>query len=281
MLSPTTFAQTLKKLPPPLYKALAQKWINYVYPRHVFIELTSKCNLRCSYCPRPKLSRSLPYRLFKKIVDEASLYGKVSFSLHLFGEPLLYPRIIEAIRYIKKRGHAVILTTNGTLLRKYWRDLADVDKIIWSYKEGVEVPKELKTWKNFHVRFFGEAKPGWKRKEVREFHNYGGTMLHSSSYTAKKRYPCYHPFLAPAIDSKGQILICCADPKGRSSVGNIRKMTLQQAWGIMGKTRSNEKKGVHTGICEECDVWQTYPNLFFSWQYGTSASGGSSTQPGG
>jgi len=268
MLLPTIFAQNLKKLPGPVYKALAQRYINYVFPRHIFVELTAKCNLRCSYCPRPRISRTLPFRLFKKIVDEASSFGPTSFSLHLFGEPLLYPRIIESIEYLKRGGHTVILTTNGTMLRKYWRQLKDVDKIIWSYKEGVKVPKELKTWKNFTVRFFGEAREGWPRYEVRGLHNYGGQVPLSAPCTAK-RYPCYHPFLAPAVNSKGDILICCADPKGKSAVGNIRTMTISQAWFKMGKTRNNEKAGIHTGICEECDVWKTYPNLFFSWQYTT------------
>lgn len=174
MPSPTIYAQFFKRLPTPIYKWLGRRFIDGNFPRHIFVELTADCQLSCAYCPRPKISSHLPFELFKKVVDEASLYGKRSFSLHLFGEPLLYPKIIEAIKYIKERGHSVILTTNGLLLGEFYKQLKICDKIIWSYKENVKVPEELKTWKNFTVRFFDKEDLSWPRRESRSFHNYGG-----------------------------------------------------------------------------------------------------------
>src|SRR5262249_21245593 len=44
-----------------------------------------------------------------------------------FGEPFLYPHLLEAVQYIKQRSPAtkVTLTSNGTLLNAQWgRDLA-------------------------------------------------------------------------------------------------------------------------------------------------------------
>jgi MoaA/NifB/PqqE/SkfB family radical SAM enzyme len=112
----------------------------------LFIELSADCQLSCAYCPRPRVSHHLPYELFEKIVDEASLFGHRSFSLHLFGEPLLYPRIIDCIRTLKRRGHAVILTTNGLLLGELLGELRGlrIDKIIWSYKKEIKVPEDSK-----------------------------------------------------------------------------------------------------------------------------------------
>jgi sulfatase maturation enzyme AslB (radical SAM superfamily) len=265
VLSPTIFAQFYKKLPGPIYRFLGRRYISYEFPRHIFTELTSACQLRCSYCPRPRVSHHLPFQLFKKIVDEASSYGKRSFSLHLFGEPLLYPRIIESIRYLKRKGHVVILTTNGILLGRFIKDLKICDKIIWSYKEGIEVPQELKNWKNFTVRFFDKEDTSWPRRETRNFHNYGG-QPHLQKFivpsTEITRYPCYHPFLAPAVRYNGDIVICCADPDGRSVVGNISKMTLAEAWKKMEWTRQQHLAGVFRGICRDCDVWKSYPSLF-------------------
>ena len=265
MLSPTTFAHFLKRLPTPIYKWLGRRWIDGRFPRHIFIELTSRCQLSCSYCPRPRVSHDLPFELFKKIVEEASLFGNRSFSLHLFGEPLLYPRIIESVRYLKRRGHAVILTTNGMLLNKLYRELRGVDKIIWSYKEGIKVPGELKKWKNFIVRFFDKEDKSWPRRESRSFHNYGGqSRLRKfiAPSTGHTRYPCYHPFLAPAVRTNGDIVICCADPEGKSAVGNIKDMSLQEAWKKMEWTRQQHLAGVYRGICKDCDVWKSYPSLF-------------------
>ena len=87
----TSNAQWLKKLPGWMYKLGAQSWIDKEYPRHLFIETTATCNLTCSFCPRPRLRADMPWETFCAIVDEASEFGPRSFSLHLFGEPLLYP----------------------------------------------------------------------------------------------------------------------------------------------------------------------------------------------
>jgi len=274
----TLHAELIKRLPTWLYKILAQLWVDRKFPRHIFVETTTSCQLSCANCPRPRVSHHLPYSLFKKIVDEASSFGKRSFSLHLFGEPLLYPRILEGIEYIKSRGHAVILTTNGLLLGRLYKQLRGVDKIIWSYKADVKVPEELKTWKNFTVRFFEKREDSsWKRYEIKKWHNYGGQSSTAHS-TVGPRYPCYHPFLAPGVTAKGEIVICCADPKQKSSVGNIKDMSLVEAWKKMEWIRQQHLSGVYRGICERCDVWKVYPNIWFSWQYGTCVSSGNGTK---
>jgi MoaA/NifB/PqqE/SkfB family radical SAM enzyme len=196
----------------------------------------------------------------------------------LFGEPLLYPRILESIEYLKSRGHAVILTTNGLLLGELYPKLRRVDKIIWSYKKEIKVPEELKSWKNFTVRFFEKREDlSWPRFEIKKWHNYGGQASTAHS-TVVSRYPCYHPFLAPAVNSRGDILICCADPSGKSVVGNIRSMTVSEAWKRMEWTRKQHLAGVYRGICQNCDTWKVYPSIFFSWQYGTCASSGNGTK---
>src|SRR3990167_250292 len=114
------YAYQIKKYAPSiLYKFSAQMYIDKKFPRHIFLETTSACNLKCEYCPREQITKHMDFLLFQMVIDEASTYGARSFSLHLFGEPLLYPRILDAIDYIKRKNkrHTVLLTTNGTLLR--------------------------------------------------------------------------------------------------------------------------------------------------------------------
>ena len=163
----TQNSQWIKKLPPWLYKLGAQAWIDYEYPRHLFIETTSACNLRCEYCPREKLANAMDFELFKDIAREASGYGKRSFSLHLFGEPLLYAHVIEAIAYLKKLNphNTVLLTTNGTLLNRMVDGLIEVqvDQILWSWRPEAkftpETKEKLRRWGKFRVRFIKEVTP--------------------------------------------------------------------------------------------------------------------------
>ncbi len=110
-----------------IYKFFIQKTIDYDFPSHIFIEVTSACNLKCKMCARNQKNQenvspigNMELSIFKKIVDEAKQYGPRSFSPYGNGEPLLAPNIIEMIKYIKdsNSNNTVILTTNGVLLTK-------------------------------------------------------------------------------------------------------------------------------------------------------------------
>jgi hypothetical protein len=91
-------------------------------PRGIGIEVTDRCNLRCSYCPKGigvgVDGDDVEFELLKSTVDEAIALGIGSIDLVGFGEPLLYPHLIEAIKYINVRypGLDISTTTNGILL---------------------------------------------------------------------------------------------------------------------------------------------------------------------
>ena len=96
---------------------------NFVfYPRvpEISLELTNVCNLKCPYCANPALTRSqggIEWALFETIVDECSREGYDLAWLHGVGEPLLWPRLEEAVALIKrKKAGRGSFGTNGTLL---------------------------------------------------------------------------------------------------------------------------------------------------------------------
>lgn len=108
-----------------LSKVLRNKLaINIVpkYPRAVYIEVTNKCNLKCTMCPRCHLNRKIDdmdYELFKKCIDEISRFNpKPSVQLAFLGEPLVNKKIISLIEYSKKNGLNTSLISNGLLLTK-------------------------------------------------------------------------------------------------------------------------------------------------------------------
>lgn len=90
-------------------------------PPKLHIEPTNYCNIKCICCPVSRSSRErgyMDFNLFRKIIDEASQIGVRIIHLHLHGEPLLHPQIVEMIGYIKSKNLKVHLTTNGLLLDK-------------------------------------------------------------------------------------------------------------------------------------------------------------------
>lgn len=100
------------------YKIGSQFLIDRKFPLHLYIELSRACNFKCPMCMRSESSPGghFPEDLAKKIVTEAALKGPTSYSLHLFGEPLMNPRwdtIVEMIRGAHP-GNAILLTTNGS-----------------------------------------------------------------------------------------------------------------------------------------------------------------------
>ena len=287
----TKFSSLARKLPSPLYKIGAQAYIDHNFPRHIFIETTASCQLSCAYCPREKISQDMDFNLFCSIVDECSEYGPRSFSLHLFGETLLYPKILEAISYIKRanRRHTILLTTNGVLLNKFAKSLGEVDRVIWSYRKNNFNEDSLRLLrKKGLVRLLIEETPKeefekWSkfpRVEIKHLHNYGGNIdvtkwglpkmveEQKTDNGSGGRYPCYHLWLAPAIRWNGEITICCNDPRGTESIGKYGYVSMLQAWNSLAlkNIRESHLKGQYKGLCSGCNSWKAYPDIFFESQ---------------
>lgn len=95
--------------------------------KRVYIEITNCCNLSCSFCPSTK--RSLEFMdidFFEEILEE--LIGVTRYVyLHIKGEPMLHPKLIEMILLCHQKGFKVNLTTNGTLIKQWSEQLLIVE----------------------------------------------------------------------------------------------------------------------------------------------------------
>ena len=86
--------------------------------KKVYIEITSVCNLACSFCPPTQRAKGLiKVEQFNHILDEIRPHTKYIY-LHVKGEPLLHPRIHELLDAAHEKGFRVNITTNGTLITK-------------------------------------------------------------------------------------------------------------------------------------------------------------------
>jgi MoaA/NifB/PqqE/SkfB family radical SAM enzyme len=86
----------------------------------VYLEVTNHCNFRCDFCPIKESRRKtshMEYGLFQKGIDEVADCGIAdTVGFHVLGEPLLYPRIFDAVAYARGKGLQTELHSNGALL---------------------------------------------------------------------------------------------------------------------------------------------------------------------
>ena len=85
-------------------------------PASLQLEPTNCCNIRCICCPTARSSRKrgfMEFGLFQRIIDDASAIGVRRIHLYMHGEPMLHPKIVEMIRFIKSKGLFFNLVTNG------------------------------------------------------------------------------------------------------------------------------------------------------------------------
>ena len=86
--------------------------------KKIYVEITNKCNLSCSFCPGTKRpGKFLDAAEFSHILKEIKPHTDFIY-FHLMGEPLLHPHFFEFIDMAAAEGLKVCITTNGTLLKK-------------------------------------------------------------------------------------------------------------------------------------------------------------------
>ncbi|MBB3114561.1 radical SAM protein with 4Fe4S-binding SPASM domain [Paenibacillus phyllosphaerae] len=86
--------------------------------KKVYIEITSICNLACSFCPPTERAKSfIKVDDFARRLDEIKPFTDYIY-LHVKGEPLLHPKIDELLDIAHDKGFKVNITTNGTLIKK-------------------------------------------------------------------------------------------------------------------------------------------------------------------
>ncbi len=97
---------------------------NDLWFKVVEIEVNSRCNLKCTYCPNsilppPNVPEYMSNDTFERIIDEISrinFSGKISY--HFYSEPLLRDDLKKLVWQVKCKLPSTyqLLYTNGTLL---------------------------------------------------------------------------------------------------------------------------------------------------------------------
>jgi len=106
------------------------------YPSTIMLELTNRCNLSCTICPREyTYGKEMDQGLMdmekaKKIIDETFPYLD-SIGLTGMGETFIYKQIEEIVNYIKKKNKGIIISvsTNAVLPNFIEKVKAVINKI--------------------------------------------------------------------------------------------------------------------------------------------------------
>lgn len=84
----------------------------------IYLEISNVCNLSCAFCPGTSREKHIMTEgEFRSLVSKLSPYADYLY-FHLMGEPLLHPNLKRFLEIAGESDFKVILTTNGTLLRK-------------------------------------------------------------------------------------------------------------------------------------------------------------------
>jgi MoaA/NifB/PqqE/SkfB family radical SAM enzyme len=87
-------------------------------PVCLYLEVTNRCNLLCTTCPRTYEDLEPPadmsWDLFASIVDQIPDLTRAV--LHGVGEPMLVKALPRMVRYLTDRGVYTLFNTNGTVL---------------------------------------------------------------------------------------------------------------------------------------------------------------------
>ena len=114
--------------------------------KKIYIEITNICNLNCSFCSKEeKQKKTMTQEEFTHILTEIKPYTD-NIYLHVKGEPLLHPNLIDFLHIAEEYDIKVNITTNGVLFPKKVDELEkcnSLKKINFSLHSENDIPNYL------------------------------------------------------------------------------------------------------------------------------------------
>ncbi len=208
--------------------------------KHISIETTSVCNLRCSYCPNSIYERekefmtsSLYYRLIDSIVEYTPHFCGM-LSLNLYGEPLLDNILAEFVAFDRPwlPIASIHINTNGMFLdlERYLRLVhAGVDWFCITQHTATPSAVLSDTLTTITRDYPHMARFSYS-EGVREFFNRGGLLDIPVAEVPDIKFERCNAYRDLAINVKGDVVLCCNDYLGQHSFGNAGKQSIGRIW---------------------------------------------------
>jgi sulfatase maturation enzyme AslB (radical SAM superfamily) len=197
------------------------------------LEITSYCNMYCSYCPQPKMQRPKGHMSSETLEKCISIFkvrpNNNRLVIHHFGEPLMHPKLEERLLQIAEADLDIEFSTNGLLLE-------DGLPMLLSIPAKIVITLSVHQWSNLHMNVYLKALKGWQDRvagtniEIRKVYNVNEVAKEAvfHNWTGGKDLGANRPdcfFLKDnwgVVYWNGDIVNCCADSEGSGGIiGNV------------------------------------------------------------
>ncbi len=246
------------------------KWEFYYknrLPAAIELELDSRCNRKCVYCPvslRPRPRQQMSLEMFQKIVDELkAINWRGTIMPHFFNEPLIDKRLKDFLQIAKgtlKDNVYTKVLTNGDLLKiDLFREWVEELKIIDRFEVSIhdDTPKKHLT----ALMDYAKSKSlesylrlnDIKSEETAKFNRGGLIAINDPRIQQYLIENGCNWALKMVISASGNYLICCNDYDEGNVIDNVAKNSIRDMW---FKTR-DERKNLYLAnfereICKIC-----------------------------
>lgn len=210
---------------------------------HVEIETVNRCNGNCNFCPVSQKNDTRKLRFMKRNLFESIILqlSEINYSgrLALFSnnEPFLDKDIIDKHRYARKKlpYARMHLFTNGTLLtlEKFVEIINYLDElIIDNYHKDLKLINPCKVIKEYcenHIEL--KKKVTIVLRDPNEIlSTRGGDAPNRKKKISYGKERCVLPFKQLIIRPDGKISLCCNDPLGKYTLGNVTEESILSIW---------------------------------------------------
>ncbi len=237
------------------------------------IETINRCNGGCSFCPVNvkndiRTEKLMDENLFYKIINELkelNYMGRIA--LFSNNEPLLDDRIVMFSKYVRENlpKAQVHLFTNGTLLSvNLFKELIPYldELIIDNYNQNLELIPTVKKIKEYietsHDDLLRKKIKISLRKPDEILSSRGGDAPNRSDIIDVHTETCALPYCQMVVRPSGKVSLCCNDPYGRMTLGDLNEEHILDVWYGMKYKQVREKLNKGRGMLEHCKKCDTF-----------------------
>ena len=210
---------------------------------HVEIETINRCNGSCNFCPINKNIDTREYKvmseeLFEKIIQQlADINYSGKLALFSNNEPFLDADILLRHKYARKKlpNARMHLFTNGTLLtiERFQELMLYLDElIIDNYQQELKLIRPC-----CEIVKYCEEYPELKkkvtivlRKPQEILTTRGGSAPNRKNIISYGKERCILPYKQLIIRPDGKVSLCCNDPLGKNTLGDLTKDSILDVW---------------------------------------------------